>query len=109
MDYENNLLVLGINKGIDTAELIGKTANPFAVKEGGSGALVFVIVFIIIMVAVAAACYIRAKRIEKANLIEFNHVDQDALKKQYKDGVEIKPSEFNQKKAGAINDSMNED
>ena len=47
------------------------------------------------MIAVAAACYIRAKRIEQRNIVEFNHVDQDALKKQYKDGVEIKPSEFN--------------
>jgi len=43
---------------------------------------------------VAAACYIRAKRIEKRNIVEFNHVNQDDLKKRYKDGVEIKPSDL---------------
>lgn len=32
LDYENNLVVLGINNGITSAELIGKTANPFEVK-----------------------------------------------------------------------------
>ena len=59
---------------------------------------------------VAAACYIRAKRIEKRNIVEFNHVNQDELKKRYKDGVEIKPSDLiKEKKSGAINDSMNEE
>ena len=62
------------------------------------------------MILVAAGCYIRAKRIEKRNIVEFNHVDTDALKKQYKNGVEIKPSDLHKpKKSGAINDSMNEE
>ena len=62
------------------------------------------------MILVAAGCYIRAKRIEKRNIVEFNHVDTDALKKQYKNGVEIKPSDLQKaKKSGAINDSMNEE
>ena len=52
------------------------------------------IIFIILMILVAAGCYIRAKRIEKRNIVEFNHVDTDALKKQYKNGVEIKPSDL---------------
>jgi len=63
------------------------------------------------MILVAVGCYVRAKRIERRNIVEFNHVDQDALKKQYKDGVEIKPSEYKKEKksGGAINDSINED
>jgi len=62
------------------------------------------------MILVAAGCYIRAKRIEKRNIVEFNHVDTDALKKQYKNGVEIKPSDLQKaKKSGAINDPMNEE
>lgn len=108
LDYENNLVVLGINNGITSAELIGKTANPFEVKQG-SGSLVFVIIFIIVMIVVAAGCYLRAKRNERRNIVEFNH-DHEDLKKKYRDGVEIKPSDLHKgKKSGAINESMNEE
>tara|TARA_B110000285_G_C15074870_1_gene590141 strand:+ start:1381 stop:1596 length:216 start_codon:yes stop_codon:yes gene_type:complete len=61
------------------------------------------------MIIVAAACYIRAKRIEKRNIVEFNHVNTDELKKKYKDGVEIKPSDLKKDKKQAINDTMDEE
>lgn len=62
------------------------------------------------MVLVAAACYIRAKRIEKRNIVEFNHESQQDAKGQYKNGVEVKPSEIaKSKKKNAINDTMDEE
>ena len=61
------------------------------------------------MILVALLCYIRAKRIEKRNIVEFNHVNQDDLKKRYKDGVEIRPSDLKKDKKTLINDSINND
>lgn len=46
------------------------------------------------MIVVAAACYYRAKRIENRNAIQFDHVKTNDIKKKYKDGVEIKPSDL---------------
>jgi len=50
--------------------------------------------FIIFMLIIAVACYVRSKRIEKANQAAFSHIKADDMKKRYKNGVEIKPSEF---------------
>ena len=68
LDFDNNYILLGINDGTSTANLIGKTANPF-LKKQGNGALIFVIIFVVLMLMVAAACYIRAKRNERMNTI----------------------------------------
>lgn len=68
LDFDNNYILLGLNKGTTSAKLIGKTNNPF-IKKGGNGALVFVIVFVVLMLIVAGACYYRAKRNERMNTI----------------------------------------
>ena len=93
LDYENNLLLIGINKGTTNASLQGRLENPYKAKDG-NGAILFVITFIIFMMIIAVACYVRSKRIEKANNQSFTHIKADDMKKRYKNGVEIKPSEF---------------
>jgi hypothetical protein len=93
LDYENNLLLIGINKGTTNASLQGRSENPYKPKDG-AGAILFVITFIIFMLIIAVACYVRSKRIEKQNIHAISHVKADDMKKRYKNGVEIKPSEF---------------
>ena len=113
LDFENNMLVIGLNKGTTTASLQGKAENPFKPKEG-NGAILFVITFIIVMFAIAVACFVRSRRLENAKTINFAHLSTDDMKKRYRNGVEIKPSEIakektEQKEAAApagINDSM---
>ena len=67
--------------------------NPYKVKSGG-GAILFIITFIIIMLIIAIACYVRSKKLEKVNCHAISHIKADDMKKRYKNGVEIKPSEF---------------
>jgi len=93
LDYENNLLLIGINKGTTHASMQGRLENPYKPKDG-SGAILFVVTFITFMIIIAVACYVRSKRIEKARSHAFSHIKADDMKKRYKNGVEIKPSEF---------------
>ena len=70
--------------------------------------------YIIVMFAIAVACFVRSRRLENAKTINFAHLSTDDMKKRYRNGVEIKPSEIakekkEQKEAAApagINDSM---
>lgn len=103
LDYENNMLLIGINKGATAAELHGKSENPFKPKEG-NGAILFVITFIIVMIAVAVACFVRSKRNEQDSII-FNHMNgsDETLNKGLTDEVE------SENKAAAINDSITEE
>ena len=93
LDFENNLVLIGINKGTTNASLQGRLENPYKVKSGG-GAILFIITFIIIMLIIAIACYVRSKKLEKVNCHAISHIKADDMKKRYKNGVEIKPSEF---------------
>ena len=58
--------------------------------------MMFVITFIILMFAVALACYIRSKKLEDSKTINFTHINADDMKKKYRNGVEVKPSEIAQ-------------
>ena len=110
------MLVIGLNKGTTTAQLHGKAENPFKPKEG-NGAVLFVITFIIVMFAVAVACFVRSRKLENAKTINFAHLSTDDMKKRYRNGVEIKPSEIAKEKkeqkqttaATGINDSIAEE
>ena len=104
LDFENNMLLIGINKGATAAELHGKSENPFKPREG-NGAVLFVITFIIVMIAVAVACFVRSKRNEQDGII-FNHMgDSDETLKK---GL-TEEEEQDENKASAINESITED
>ena len=104
LDFENNMLLIGINKGSTAAESHGKSENPFKPREG-NGAVLFVITFIIVMIAVAVACFVRSKRNEQDGII-FNHMggSDETLKK----GL-TEEEEQDENKASAINESITED
>ena len=70
LDFANNLLLIGINKGTTAAQLHGKLANPYKPSDLFDP-IFFVIVFIIVMLGIAIACFIRSKRIENANRYAF--------------------------------------
>ena len=61
LDFENDMLLIGINKGSTGAEFNGKLENPNKPSEG-NGAVLLVITFIIVMIAVAVTCFVRFKR-----------------------------------------------
>lgn len=106
LDFDNNLLLIGINQGSTSASLHGKSENPFKPKEG-NGAILFVITFIIVMIAVAVACFVRSKRNEQDSII-FNHVNDlnDSLARGEEGEGEENESENN---PAAINDSITEE
>ena len=106
------MLLLGLNKGVEYGLIHGKSENPFKkVPKTGSGGIVFVILLLFILFAVALLCFIRAKKNERDRVVTFAPTTQADAKKTYKNGVEVKPSEINDKKNTAINDSQieNED
>lgn len=103
LDFDKNLLLIGLNQGTDSAQILGKADNPF--RPSGNGAIIFVILFLFIMFAIALACYIRAKKNEKDRLVTFAPTTHEDIKKRYRNGVEVKPSEL----AHALNDSQIEE
>lgn len=105
LDFENNMLLIGVNKGTTSGYLNGKAENPFKVKEG-NGAILFVITFIIVMIAVAVACFVRSKRNEQDSII-FNHMNgsDETLKK----GLTEEEDEGENKGVAAINESITEE
>ena len=68
-------------------------------------------VLLLVMFIVALACFIRAKKNERDRVVVFAPNMQANAKKTYRNGVEVKPSEFDKggARAAAINSSVNED
>lgn len=93
LNFDKNMLLIGLNKGTVSAELHGKAENPFK-PVSSSGAVVFVVIFLIVMFLIALVCFIRAKKNEKDRLVTFAPTTSDDIKKRYRNGVEIKPSEI---------------
>jgi cbb3-type cytochrome oxidase subunit 3 len=104
LDFENNMLLIGINQGTTSAELHGKAENPFKPREG-NGAVLFVITFIIVMIAVAVACFVRSKRNEQDSLVNFSEEDSAVNKK----GLIEEENKEGEGGTGAINESITED
>jgi len=72
LDYENNTIMLGINKGTTSAKLVGKAENPQKPRSGGVGGMVAgIVIFFICMFGIGAFCYIRAKRNERQRMVTF--------------------------------------
>jgi len=97
LDYEHNMLLIGLNKNSDDAEIHGASPNPYGNGGGGNNALLFVLLFLLLLIIIAVACYLRAKKIEKERTVVFEGPDAVASSsetgRRYKNGVEIKPSE----------------
>lgn len=88
------MLLIGLNDGSDTAQIFGKSENPFHIKDRGHGAIIFVLLFLLILFVIAVACFVKTKKNEEAKLITFEHASgADSTKTRYKNGVEVKPSE----------------
>lgn len=96
LDYENNMVMFGINKGTTSAKLVGKAENPnkHTSTGGGNGAVWGIVIFLLCMFGVAAFCFVRAKRNERQRLVTF--APTKTLREQ--DEAESKQT--------AINDSM---
>lgn len=116
LDFEKNQILIGLNDGTTTAELHGTTHNtpvdPNSVDKPkqDSGAMMFVITFIILMFAVALACYVRTKKLEDGKAVTFSHISSEDMKKKYRNGVEVKPSEVvKERQTVSINDSLAEE
>ena len=93
LDFDQNQIMIGLNKDITTATMSGEARNPFRPGDGGFGAVIFVILFLMLMFAIALVCFLRAKKNENNRLVTFAPTTEGDLKKRYKDGVEVKPSE----------------
>lgn len=116
--------MIGLNKNSFDAEIHGFSPNPYASSETGK-AIIFVVVFLLILVIIAVLCYVRAKKIEKARTVTFENPAATASfggdegeKRRYKNGVEIKPSEYAKEKkkesspakvSTNINDTVDDD
>ena len=57
-DYENNEIIIGVNKGIYSAEIFGFSPNPKDSTKTYSNVL-FLIIFIIVLIGVGILIYIR--------------------------------------------------
>jgi len=74
--------------------------------------VVFVVIFLIVMFMIALICFIRAKKNEQDRLVTFAPTTADDIKKRYRNGVEVKPSELSKgkkKPITSLNDSQVEE
>ena len=95
LDFEYNSVLIGRNKVSKDVSIHGSSPNPF--KQGPSPALIFVVIFLLVLVVVGVFCYVRAKKIdEEQRTIIFGRevVKSDSQVRRYRNGVEIKPSEY---------------
>ena len=106
LDYDQNQMLVGLNKnpttadgeeflGGPTAEMHGKSEDPH--KRRGSGAIWFVIFFFFLLGGIATFFYIKHKQMEQDKTSTFaSKVDE--TKKRFKNGVQVKSSETDSKK-----------
>lgn len=62
LDYENNLIILGVNKGTTSAYLTGEAPDPNRPRKT-MGATIWVILFIITMIAISIALFVRQQKV----------------------------------------------
>lgn len=77
LNYEQNMIMLGVNKGSDgVVQITGKSVDPNAPAinkpRKPSTAMFFLLLFIIILVIVALSCYLRAKKNERDRTVTFS-------------------------------------
>lgn len=87
MDFDKNIINIGLNKGTKSAKIIGSSKFGDDDKnEKSEGAVIFVIVFLSIMVITALTFFYKARKEEQQRIVTF-------AKPRYRNGVEVKPSE----------------
>ena len=119
LDYKHNAIVLGQNPHAQDIYFEGKAPNPY--RTAPSAVVVFAVFFLIGLIILGVFCYVRAKKIdEQQRTVVFGKqvLSSESTVRRYKDGVEIKPSEYSkadQKKVAAsaakkmaINESRDE-
>ena len=103
LDYENNNLVLGLNKGNLDASMTYPPKDDDSMSNKTIGMVgLFVLIYLVIMLVLALVCYLRSKRLKDREVvfdgptIITDPAQTEAGQKsqpKYKNGVEIMPSE----------------
>ena len=103
LNFKDNMLLIGLNKNTNDAEIVGASRDPHRNsqkdRQRSGHTAFFVIFFITLAIIIAGLCYYRAKRNEQARTITFKVPkpllsEEGQTVRRYKDGVEIKPSEY---------------
>ena len=99
LDYANNKLLIGLNKNTNDADIVGSSPNPFNNKQKSNSTAIFLIFFFLGLTVLGGICYYRYKRQENDRRVVFDNPgpllsDDGQPVRRYKDGVEIKPSEY---------------
>lgn len=99
LDYANNKLLIGLNKNTNDADIVGNSPNPFNNKPKSNSTAVFLVFFFLGLTILGGLCYYRHKRNENERRVVFDNPgpllsDDGQPVRRYKDGVEIKPSEY---------------
>ena len=103
LDYEHNMLVLGLNKGNLDATMTYPDTSSSRVNQTIGMVALFVLIYLICMLILAIICYIRSKRMRDREIV-FEGPDsvtdptqtdfgRSLAQTRYKNGVEVMPSE----------------
>jgi hypothetical protein len=77
LDYENNLVLIGVNEGSTTAMMTGEAPDPNR-KRKTAGATVWVVLFIISMIAISIALFVRQQKVQQKT-VSFSHLSADEI------------------------------
>lgn len=99
LDYANNKLLIGLNKNTNDADILGNSPSPYVNRPKSNSTAIFLIFFFLGSTVLGGICYYRYKRQENERRVVFDTPgpllsDDGQPIRRYKDGVEIKPSEY---------------
>lgn len=77
MDFENDLILIGVNEGTTTAYMIGEAPDPNR-KIEKMGATIWVILFIISMIAISIALFVRQQKAQQRTT-SFVHMSAEEI------------------------------
>ena len=89
LDFDTDQILMGLNVGQNTAEIHGKSENPFKIKSNLS-IVWWIFTFVLLLIGIAALIYMKQKKLERERNSTFK---SDVGKKRYKNGVEVGPKE----------------
>jgi len=98
-------MAFGLGKGVEYATIVGHRDNQHLPKKYATTIALFVIGIIVVAILI---CVLKKRQEENERTVTFKrtHEGQIEPKKRYRNGVEIKPSEFSQPKETAINETV---
>ena len=65
LNFDKNLLLIGLNNDSENAKIHGKAVNPFLPKEKSNGPVIVVCLILLTLFGIAIGCFIRAKNNER--------------------------------------------